>query len=128
MVQDIEKQLRRCAPSKCPGARKFFSIDDFVKHYNINMLASRLDTEFSCRDSELIHLLNALEENNLIILSGKLGVGKSRLAIEGGIKYFEKNSTVKCYGIFHRGNWCPYCNAEIVAYQEILSSIHVKGA
>lgn len=28
---------------------------------------------------------------------------------------------------FYRGGWCPYCNLELQAYQEILSEIHALG-
>lgn len=29
---------------------------------------------------------------------------------------------------FYRGNWCPYCNMELRAYQEIIGEIHGAGA
>ncbi|ELK48717.1 AhpC/TSA family protein [Bacillus sp. SB49] len=29
---------------------------------------------------------------------------------------------------FYRGGWCPYCNMELRAYQEILDDIHKEGA
>jgi len=29
---------------------------------------------------------------------------------------------------FYRGAWCPYCNLELQAYQEVLSDINAKGA
>ncbi|HSJ39340.1 MAG TPA: peroxiredoxin-like family protein [Planococcus sp. (in: firmicutes)] len=29
---------------------------------------------------------------------------------------------------FYRGNWCPYCNMELRAYQEIIGEIHGQGA
>lgn len=29
---------------------------------------------------------------------------------------------------FYRGNWCPYCNMELRAYQEIIGEIHSQGA
>jgi len=29
---------------------------------------------------------------------------------------------------FYRGNWCPYCNLELVAYQEKIDEIQGKGA
>lgn len=28
---------------------------------------------------------------------------------------------------FYRGNWCPYCNMELRAYQEIIGEIHGQG-
>lgn len=29
---------------------------------------------------------------------------------------------------FYRGEWCPYCNLEVNAFQRLLSEIHAKGA
>ncbi|KAA0956403.1 AhpC/TSA family protein [Planococcus sp. ANT_H30] len=29
---------------------------------------------------------------------------------------------------FYRGNWCPYCNMELRAYQQIIGEIHDQGA
>lgn len=29
---------------------------------------------------------------------------------------------------FYRGNWCPYCNMELRAYQQIIGEIHEAGA
>ncbi|QYR19314.1 AhpC/TSA family protein [Paenibacillus sp. sptzw28] len=29
---------------------------------------------------------------------------------------------------FYRGDWCPFCNLEIKAYQRIMDSIHAAGA
>lgn len=29
---------------------------------------------------------------------------------------------------FYRGGWCPYCNLELKAYQDILDDIHAQGA
>lgn len=29
---------------------------------------------------------------------------------------------------FYRGGWCPYCNLELRAYQELLTAIHAQGA
>lgn len=29
---------------------------------------------------------------------------------------------------FYRGGWCPYCNMELRAYQEIMEDIHNEGA
>ena len=29
---------------------------------------------------------------------------------------------------FYRGGWCPYCNLELRAYQDILGEIHAAGA
>nr|VFK08115.1 MAG: hypothetical protein BECKLPF1236A_GA0070988_1001310 [Candidatus Kentron sp. LPFa]VFK23242.1 MAG: hypothetical protein BECKLPF1236C_GA0070990_1000419 [Candidatus Kentron sp. LPFa] len=56
--------------------------DQFVSLYNHNKLATRLNLGFHFREEELDRLLAALEGERLAILSGKAGVGKSRLALE----------------------------------------------
>jgi hypothetical protein len=79
--------------SKYPGLAKDFlgiSIDTgqivspskFVSLYNSGKLATRLDLGFHFRDKEFDETIDALKRNNLVLLSGKSGVGKSRLALE----------------------------------------------
>lgn len=57
-------------------------LERFVSLYNSNKLATRLDLGFHFREEELSRLLDALEDERLIIISGRAGVGKSRLALE----------------------------------------------
>uniref|UniRef100_UPI004047F839 peroxiredoxin-like family protein n=1 Tax=Flavobacterium sp. TaxID=239 RepID=UPI004047F839 len=40
----------------------------------------------------------------------------------------EKLKTGKVILAFYRGGWCPYCNLELKALQEILPQIEEKGA
>lgn len=71
----------------------------------------------------------------------KLEIEKKALKEGDKIPEFQlKNAvgeTIKIYDIlskgpiiinFYRGAWCPYCNLEIVAYQEILPEIKQRGA
>lgn len=54
----------------------------FVSLYSNNKLSTRLDLGFHFREEELGRLLDALECEKLVVLSGRAGVGKSRLALE----------------------------------------------
>lgn len=71
----------------------------------------------------------------------KLEIEKKALKEGDKIPEFQlKNAvgeTIKIYDIlskgpviinFYRGAWCPYCNLEIAAYQEILPEIKERGA
>ena len=78
-------------------------LDEFVSLYERNKLATTLQTEFHFRVDEKDTLLSLIQDNNLIIISGKAGVGKSRIAIECYRQYLKENNTYKAYCIFNRG-------------------------
>jgi hypothetical protein len=99
---------------KYPGlARDFLGVevdtgqivtpDEFVVRYGKNRLATRLDTTFQFRGEEVKGVLQRLEENDLIIVSGRAGVGKSRLALECCKRFKELHQEYKVRCIFNRG-------------------------
>lgn len=57
------------------------SVNEFINDSN-NGLSPSLDKIFSSRDKEIEDLKRAFLDNDIIILYGKSGVGKSKLAIE----------------------------------------------
>jgi len=77
--------------------------DEFVSLYGKNKLATRLDTIFRFREQELEKVLDALERGDLVIISGRPGVGKSRLAIECAKRFQEKHNDYEVRCIFNRG-------------------------
>ncbi|MEM6427589.1 MAG: ATP-binding protein [Deinococcota bacterium] len=83
------------------------SLKYFVSLYNKNKLATRLDLGFHFREDELHRLLDALEDNILIFLSGKAGIGKSRLALEACEHFHKKHPEYKVLCVFgrHRDLW-----------------------
>ncbi len=78
-------------------------LDEFVSLYERNKLATTLQTKFHFRVDEKDSLLSLIHDNNLIIISGKAGVGKSRIAIECYRQYLKDNNIYKAYCIFNRG-------------------------
>ena len=58
------------------------TLDEFVAAYNKNAIATPLNTAFRFREVEVQAAEAALEASDLVILSGRPGVGKSRLALE----------------------------------------------
>ncbi|NEQ37621.1 MAG: hypothetical protein F6K40_15660 [Okeania sp. SIO3I5] len=80
------------------------NLDEFITTYNKRKIIAPLDKKFYFREDEINEILQRLEENNLVIVSGKAGVGKSRLVLECCRKFGEKYSEyeeVKC--IFNKG-------------------------
>lgn len=78
------------------------SVEDFINETH-NGLSPSLDKIFSSRDSEIAELEKAIESNNLIVLYGKSGVGKSKLAIEVLKRISKDERRIKCIkarGIF----------------------------
>lgn len=55
---------------------------DFVRQYDTSALAAPLNTNFLFRENEIVRLQKAFDENNVVILSGAAGTGKTRLALE----------------------------------------------
>ena len=59
------------------------------------------------------------DELNNFVLSNQLGQQRS-------LAEFRKSGPVVM--VFYRGGWCPYCNLELRAYQQILPQLKAAGA
>jgi hypothetical protein len=75
---------------------------EFVIFYNKSTLATPLDTTFRFRENEVKQILDALESHDLVIISGKAGIGKSRLALEGIASFIKANPEFNARCIFNR--------------------------
>lgn len=71
------------------------SVDEFIKDSN-NRLSPSLDKIFSSRDKEIEELKDAFTKNDIIVLYGKAGVGKSKLAIELLKNIEDDENKIKC--------------------------------
>jgi len=78
------------------------SPDQFVAYYNRGKLATRLDLNFHFREQELPQVLDALENNMLTVLSGRSGVGKSRLALEACERFSKAHPEYQVYCVIGR--------------------------
>ena len=81
---------------------QILSPPDFVKNYDKNKLATPLGTEFLHREDDIRHALDHLKTNDLLIISGSAGVGKSRLALEIVNKYGALNTDCTPYCITNK--------------------------
>ena len=77
---------------------QILDIDDFIKVYNRSKLATTLNTTLYARDSEIDLIIESINRNQITILSGKPGVGKTRLALECVRRFKETNLEyeIKC--------------------------------
>ena len=74
-------------------------LEAFPAVYGKSKFATTLDTNFHFREKEIEDLSNNLESNDLIIISGKAGVGKSRFALEGCRNFAVRHSEYQAYSI-----------------------------
>ncbi len=75
------------------------AIDDFIAYYQRNNIATPLDIDLVGRESELDHLNKLIRSNDVILVEGVPGVGKTRLVIESVRSFIAKE----------REKWNSYC-------------------
>lgn len=78
------------------NTNQILPIDDFVKLNDNNMMTAPLNTVFHYREEELQNIIVSLKTNSVVIIGGKSGVGKTRLALEVA-KSYEKTEDYKIF-------------------------------
>lgn len=79
---------------------QILDMEDFVREYDKNQVMAPLDIEFQVREKELAELSKKIAKNKAILVTGKSGVGKTKLVLEavhsfktrGFIPKFVKNN------------------------------------
>lgn len=69
---------------------QILSLTDFVKKHDSSSLNAPLSIDFVFRD-EFDDISNAISKNNVVLITGKAGVGKTKIALEACSKFCEKN-------------------------------------
>lgn len=95
------------------NTNQILPIDDFIKQNDNNMMAAPLNTVFHFREEELQNIINSLETSSVVIIGGKSGVGKTRLALKAARLY----ETTGNYKIF-----CVKSN-NLEIYNDLVSTI-----
>jgi len=76
--------------------------DEFLAQYGKKNISTPLDNPLIGREQELQALGASLERNQIVILSGPPGVGKSRLAIEAIDKFTREHPNYNAFYIFSK--------------------------
>ncbi|MBE8986601.1 hypothetical protein [Nostoc sp. LEGE 12450] len=77
-------------------------LDEFIKAYD-KKAATPLNTTFHFREEELEQVSQGLNNSNLVIVFGKAGIGKSRLALECCNQFLASHPEYQVKCIFIRG-------------------------
>lgn len=82
------------------------SIDQFVEEYSraSHGIATPLDNEFLHRENEKQNIRELLNNNDLVILSGKAGVGKTKLSINEIQEFISENPSFNAFCISYKGH------------------------
>lgn len=74
-------------------------LEDFPDVYGKSKFATTLETKFHFRKAEIEEFSAAIESNDLVTVSGKAGVGKSRFALEGCRNFMSAHPEYKAFAI-----------------------------
>lgn len=76
---------------------------EFVENIGKNQISTPLDTEFYFREEETQKILESMDNENLVILSGAAGVGKSRLALEVIDQFKSRHDDYGLWVVYNKG-------------------------
>lgn len=83
---------------------QIFTLQDFIINNDKNQLAAPYNTQFQFREEEVKKIQDLLVKAKILILYGKAGCGKTRLALEACRVFSEKNG----YNLFcFKSNYLP---------------------
>lgn len=82
---------------------QILSIDDFVARYNRNKLTTSIDNDILFQDELMDESTSLLESNQLLLISGQSGTGKTLFAVHLLRKIQEKENDLKIFCLFDKG-------------------------
>ncbi|RRD33445.1 hypothetical protein [Streptococcus sp. OH4692_COT-348] len=96
---------------------QIMDVDSFVSIYDANEMLAPLSTQFQFRESEKKEILTSLYDNEITIVTGKSGVGKTRLVLE----------TVRIFSL--QENYILLCvkNNSLGLYDDLISVTEKPG-
>lgn len=99
------------------GTGQIKEVQQFIKDYDANTLSAPLDTQFFGREKEMKQLDQAFQSAKVIVLTGRAGVGKSRLALHFAQMHARKHQ---------ERLYCIRSNAQPL-YEDLIQHINVPG-
>lgn len=82
------------------------SIDNFIIEYNkaSQGIATPLNNTFLHREEEIKLLIDSIHNYDFIIITGAAGVGKTKLSLEGIIKFLSNNHSFSAYCVSYKSH------------------------
>ncbi|MGD8305981.1 MAG: hypothetical protein PVF17_04950 [Ignavibacteria bacterium] len=80
---------------------QIISVEKFIELYQKNKFTTPLDNKFYYRNDEVDNSIKELENKNILLITGKSGFGKTKLAIEIIKQFSSKCQDFKCFCIFN---------------------------
>ena len=96
---------------------QILDVENFVNIYDSNKMLAPLSTNFQFRERELNSLLSELQSNGIIVVTGKAGVGKTRLVLEA-VQIFARRENYKLLCVK---------NNNLSLYQDLVSATETPG-
>ncbi|MFC1512107.1 hypothetical protein ACFL5H_02815 [Candidatus Latescibacterota bacterium] len=78
--------------------------NDFIKDFEKGKFSTPLRNIFINRATEIQNVTDSLESNNIVIISGAPGTGKTKIAIESTRSFCESHQEYARYFILYKGN------------------------
>jgi len=95
------------------------SIEQFIDEYDraAKHIATPISNELFHRDKEIKHLIVAIKDSDIIILTGSPGVGKTKLALEGIKQFLTENQIFNAFCVSYKSaslyeDLCQHCNTD----------------
>lgn len=76
------------------STKQILTLNEFIDNYQYNKFATKLDIDLFGRKTEIDDIKVKLNENNLLLITGKPGIGKTKVVIESIKEYIENSSYV----------------------------------
>ena len=93
------------------------SAEEFILQNDANKMTAPLNTIFMYRDKEKSDIADALKNDSVVIITGKAGVGKTRLVLE----------VVKCYAAEQKYKLLCVKNNNLGLYEDLVSVTERPG-
>jgi hypothetical protein len=84
--------------------KQVLNVNEFVEEYEYGGLSTPLSNIFLHRETELKNADESLTANNIYVISGPPGVGKTKVALEAATRYSTANN-IELYCLKDKGSW-----------------------
>ena len=96
---------------------QILSVEDFIRQYDANEMLAPLNTSFLHRKKEKEALIEKISENSVVVVTGRAGVGKTRLVLEA-VREFATKEDYKLLCVK---------NNNLPLFKDLVASTEVKG-